>query len=380
MSDQQLPDQCWPGRSSRRRFCIYAAASVAGLMAGPAGWAQTSQFEEWRGIVFGTYARILLAGDSVSSHKAGKGVGDHVVRQAMDRCLSEIGYLENQFSLLDSHSALSRLNAAGILDPAPPEMIDLLNFCRIVSERSDGAFDPTVQPLWRLYADHFASSALPEPGSGQQPDHSEKSTELSDAYSGAFSGAFGPSSAAIEAAQHLVDWRRVLINGRCVRFARPGMALTLNGVVQGFAADRLAAILRGFGLDHALIDLGEPYALGPREDGLAWQIGLVDPRRPHHLFDQKVALEQGALASSGGYGYRFGHGSRWHHLFDPQTGLSSHSVLGVSVHADSAAKADAYATAFAVMPPERTRSLVAADRHLRARLIHTDGQVEHLGL
>ena len=40
------------------------------------------------------------------------------------------------------------------------------------------------------------------------------------------------------------------------------MGLTLNGIAQGYATDRVVAILRSEGIEHSLVDMGESRALG----------------------------------------------------------------------------------------------------------------------
>src|SRR5690606_13900617 len=77
-------------------------------------------------------------------------------RGLLDRCATELVRLERIFSLYRADSALSRLNAAGTLDAPPLELVELLGRAAAASDATGGAFDVTVQPLWRRYADHFA--------------------------------------------------------------------------------------------------------------------------------------------------------------------------------------------------------------------------------
>ena len=160
---------------------------------------------------------------------------------------------------------------------------------RAFGEATGGAFDPTVQPLWTLYATHFAASAA-------RPE--------------------GPDGSAIDKAIALVDYRNLSLTTSRVAFERRGMGITLNGIAQGYITDRVADLLRNEGLDDVLVDLGEIRGLGHHADGRPWTVGLKDPLEPARIVDT-LTLENRALASSAGSATRFDARGRHHHLFDP---------------------------------------------------------------
>ena len=64
------------------------------------------------------------------------------------------------------------------------------------------------------------------------------------------------------AARDLTGWQGVEWSPDEIRLTRPGMALTLNGIAQGLAADRLAEAATRHGLTEILIDAGETRAMG----------------------------------------------------------------------------------------------------------------------
>src|SRR5262249_24055435 len=152
----------------------------------------------------------------------------------------------------------------------------------------------------------------------------------------------GPSGAEVDAARSLVNYRDIVIEGQRVGFAKPGMAVTLNGIAQGYITDRVADLLRQEGYDHAMVELGETRAIGDSPDGQAWPVGLVDPLEPTRV-NRTVAIANEALSVSGGYEMRFGL-SADNHIFDPATGHSPHSLLDVTVIAPRAMDADALST------------------------------------
>ena len=189
----------------------------------------------------------------------------------------------------------------------------------------------TVQPLWRLYAAHFS-----RPGADPR----------------------GPAEADLARAQALLDYRAVEIEPSEVRFARPGMAITLNGIAQGYITDRVATLLESAGMGDVLLDIGEVRALGRHPDGRPWRVGLRRAAEPETIA-RTIALADRAVATSAGIASPFEPSGRHHHLFDPATGRPAPGAGQVSVIAPRATMADALSTAFAVSPPARAAAYAA---------------------
>lgn len=325
---------------NRRRFLSIAAscavlgsATVRRVLAGEA-----PQGTAWKGVAMGALASMTLV------HP------DRNHAQAMiHRCVAEIERLENVFSLYRPGSALSRLNAAGKLDQPPGELVELLSFALALAERSGGMFDPTVQPLMRAYLEHFSQPGA-DPG--------------------------GPPAQAIAAAQQRVGFADVELAASRIRLGRPGAAVTLNGVAQGFVTDRIADLLRNEGFVNVLVNLGEGRALGHRADGQPWRAGVVDPAAPDRiLFELPLGNGQDALATSGGYGTRFGSKPSLHHLLDPRTGRSANHTASASVLAARATLADGLSTTLALVPPAARAPLLASHPSVRAWFVDAAGRV-----
>ena len=111
----------------------------------------------------------------------------------------------------------------------------------------------------------------------------------------------------------LVGWAGGTVAPGRVALARPGMALTLNGIAQGFVADRIAALLEAEGLTDILIDTGEIRALGGDPRGGTWSARIVD--------GPTVPLRDRALATLAPLGTVFDEAGRIGHILDPRTGL-----------------------------------------------------------
>lgn len=277
-----------------RRRLIAISAVLATVPA--AAYANTrSRF--WTGQALGARASIRL---------------DHPDAEAIvTRVMAEIDRLENTLSLYRPHSALSRLNRDGHLDAPPFELLECLSLAGAVHRASGGRFDPTVQPLWTLWAESAAS--------GGRPD-----------------------AKAVERARANTGWGKVKLEAAAITLY-PGMALTLNGIGQGYVADRVAVLLDAEGLTDILIDTGELRALGGRPEGGEWPVRLETGGR--------LALRQRALATSAPLGTTFDQAGRDGHILDPATGMPAPANWrAISVSAPSAAIADALATAACLMP------------------------------
>ena len=86
-------------------------------------------------------------------------------------------------------------------------------------------------------------------------------------------------------------------------------------------------------------------AAGRRADGQPWRAAVADPADPSGsaLFELLLGDAPGllsALATSGGYGTRFGPDPLVHHLLDPATGRSANHLASVTVAAPRATLAD----------------------------------------
>ncbi len=326
-----------------RRRVIRMLAVAGGLaVGGPAltlgGRGNEVPAEVWRGSALGAEASITLYHEDPKE-----------ARRLLELALAELRRLEKLFSLYRADSALSRLNREGRLVAPPLELIELLALARSFAALTAGAFDPTVQPLWRLYAEHFAAP-------GADPA--------------------GPPPAAIAGARGLVGWQELRIESGEIAFGRAGMAVTLNGIAQGYITDRVADLLRREGMRSVLVDLGEIRAVGRHPDGRPWRAGVGDPRNAEALL-RVLELEDRALATSAGAGTRFDAAGRFHHLFDPRTGRSADRYASVSVAAPRATLADALSTALYAMSEEERQALRGRLEGVEAWILRADGRREH---
>lgn len=272
---------------NRRRFLAISAAAIGTTATAAAGYDL-----HWTGTALGARASIRLSHPQAADIAA--------------RAAAEIARLERVFSLFQPASALSRLNATGRLDAPPPELLECLTMADAVHRASRGRFDPSVQPLWALWA---ASARV-----GKRPAALE-----------------------IAAARSLGRWGDLRLQPDAITMPA-GMALTLNGIAQGYIADCVARLLAAEGLTDILIDTGEHRAVGGLPDGGDWPVTLRQ--------GGQVGLRDRALASSAPLGTVLDPAGRFGHILDPRRGEPALPVWrAITVSAPSAALADALSTA-----------------------------------
>ena len=280
---------------NRRRFLALSAAALAT----PAE-AET----RWQGRAFGADCALSLHGPI------------HAAEAALASLPTLIEAIEADFSL-HRPSALTDLNATGRLAAPSLAFNSVLDLTDAIHRLTDGAFDPTVQPLWQAAAEGRANTSP-------------------------------------------IGWRHVQ---RVIGITlRPGMALTFNGIAQGFGADAVKAHLAAHGFDHALIDMGETAALGG-----PFRLGLQDPVHGHLA---TRTLTGTAIATSSPMATLV---NGQPHILHPMGLPPLWST--VSVEARTAALADALSTALVFLTADR----IAALRHpglIRVTLVGFDGNLQ----
>ncbi len=290
-----------------RRRVIQLVAAATGIAFLPSLAKASIPAAHWNGRLMGAEAELILYHENEST-----------ARRAIESVVAEAQRLERIFSLYHPNSQLIELNQNGVLAAPSTEMLKLLEQSRAFWKVTGGAFDPTVQPLFEHYADRFSSS-----GSAK--------------------------TLALEQALDRVGFDSVTYSNELVSFKKQGMALTLNGIAQGYITDRVHDMLKAAGFKAALINMGEYRALGTKSDGALWRIGIADAKKPWQLFEA-LEVSGGAIATSAPSGATFDADGRHHHLLHPQLGTSPSYYRSVTVKAPSATCADALSTAFSIMP------------------------------
>ena len=199
-----------------------------------------------------------------------------------------------------------------------------------LSKESDGAFDPTLDPLIKLWG--FGSSDNP-------------TTE--------------PSLDQIEELREQCGTRFLNVKQQYLEKSHPKLQLNLGAIAKGFAVDKIAKMLDDRKYTCYYVEIGgEVRVKGSNQDGVPWRIGIDHPSygaQPGKDPWVIVQLRNKAIATSGDYRNFFtgDDGLMYSHVFDPRTGRPlTNEVASVSVIANSCMLADGMATALMVMGPK----------------------------
>jgi thiamine biosynthesis lipoprotein len=278
--------------TSRRRFLSIVAGLP--LLSVPSVARSELYCRSWRGVALGADAEIVIAGN-------GKTCGD-----ALAAAVDTVRRMERLFSLHDPASALSELNASGRL-AMPPEFQRLTGIVARVHSLTRGLFDPTVQPVFMELAERG---------------------EL-------------PSGGDLHRLLGLTGWHKLVLDGNKIALPQPGMALTFNGIAQGFATDRVIETLEAHGIGNVVANIGEF-----RSSGMAADIAVEGT---HGRVLSGFRLQDGAVATSSSRGTLIGRAGQ-SHILSPVQPQHEPVWQTASVQAGTAAMADALSTALVLAP------------------------------
>lgn len=269
----------------------------------------------------------------------------------VDTLLAEINHT---MSTYDQESELSRFNRLRTTDwvPASASLHDVLKAALEVGAQSEGAFDITVGPLVNLW--------------GFGPDvHPDRV----------------PPESTIAAARARSGLDKITLSETqlAIRKHRPDVFLDLSGIAKGYGVDRVAELMTAHGIEHYMVEIGgEIRVRGLKERDTPWRIAIEKPLSGERSVHTMLALSDIALATSGNYRNFFEiAGRRYSHTIDPTTGwpIDNH-LVSVTVLADTSMRADAWATAFQVLGPERGMAIAERINLPVLFVIERDGQFE----
>lgn len=285
-------------RLDRRRFLTICAAAVA-----IPGAATAASVARWTGRALGGPVSMQLVG-----------LNDAEAQPIFTAVEAELARLEAIFSLYHPTSELVRLNRDGQLTAPSPELLSIFSLCNSLYSASDGAFDPSIQPLWRAMA-------------------------------------LNKGAEEISRAKQAVGWDRVRFDTSSVRLPDAG-ALTLNGIAQGAVTDAVIDLLKGNGLQNVLVDMGEIAAVGNGPNG-PWAVGVA---LPEGTLVHRLIVQDRAIATSVPDAMTIGsdHG----HILTP-TGAHARAKI-TSVSAPRAVVADGLSTALCLVPGSQSANVIRA--------------------
>ncbi|MBO4645266.1 MAG: FAD:protein FMN transferase [Bacteroidales bacterium] len=285
------------------------------------------------GYIFGTYYTVTYSGKENAT-----------LQGEVNAALCAIN---DEFSVFDSASVVSRLNRGEEISPLPEDLIRVLELSLNTSRQTEGAFDITAGPLIRFW--------------GFSPGEAEQNHD---------------TLRVLDSLRQMVGYQKISIeNGHLVK-SDPRIQLDFNAIAKGYAVDKVAELLEQRGIQNYVVDIGgEVRTHGEKSSGQAWRVGIQIPTETRDgLVESDYIFEMGgkSIATSGNYrNYKEINGQRVSHIINPSTGYAEASpLLSVSVIAGDCASADAYATAFMVLGIEKSMKVLEHHPELAAHFIY----------
>jgi thiamine biosynthesis lipoprotein len=263
---------------------------------------------------------------------------------AIEAGMAEVRRFDDMMSLYKDSSEITEINRAAGKRPVrvSPEMIEIVEKAAEISLRSGGVFDVTVGPLVVLWQMRLKEGKVPTDGE-------------------------------IAGVRRLVNYRNIIVDKKAstIFLRREGMIMDLGGM-KGYIADQVADLFKRRGITNALIALaGDIWALGHREDGKPWRIGVQHPREKDRTL-AVLELSDRYVCTSGDYErFVIREKKRYHHIIDPRTGMPSTGVISVTLVGERGALIDPLAKVPFILGVEKGLGLV---RDFGAEAIIVDDQ------
>jgi thiamine biosynthesis lipoprotein len=232
----------------------------------------------------------------------------------------------------DSSAELYKLQFAAVGKPIKDSsmLMELLCTSSQAYKDADGSFDITVGPLSRLWRNARKSQIF-------------------------------PTATAINEARKCIGFNKVQLDSsaQTITFLLPNMQLDMGAIAKGYAADKVLALLKSFGITNALVDAGGDmvtFGMPPQKKG--WTIGINVPGQQEKLLERKLILSNKAVATSGdAFQYMLHDGKKYGHIIDPRTGYGVTFQRNVTVVAPTATTADWLATACSILTIDQVKIL-----------------------
>jgi thiamine biosynthesis lipoprotein len=310
-------------RSQLIPLITYCSLLLASLLVGGCGQSLESTVSKISGPTMGTQYHISWV--STGGDAAALAAEKARIKLLVDQRLKAIN---KSMSTYDPQSELSLINQH--FNPQwqsiTAGLYHVLAMAQQVNEQSSQAFDITVGPLVNLWG--FG----PDKSIDQIPPQEKIQALLAEIGSGA------------------LTLRQQ--EGRFELRLAAARYIDLSAIAKGYAVDDLGNLLQAEGVENYLVEVGgEIISHGIKPQNQPWRIAIEAPNDDGRSVQIIIPLSNMAIATSGDYRNFFEQeGHRFSHTIDGRTGYPvEHNLASVSVLHESAALADAWATALTVL-------------------------------
>ncbi|WP_171173387.1 FAD:protein FMN transferase [Ruegeria sp. HKCCD8929] len=268
------------------------------------------------GETMGTTYNIIAIGEDLDEAELGTAVED------------TLAAVNAKMSNWDPNSEVSVFSASDSTAPVEvsAEFATVIAAANDVHRKSEGKFDITLGPLIELW--------------GFGPRKPEDAV---------------PSDEAIaEALQRVGQGSLLQLDqpSKTLAKADAGVGINLAAIAKGYGIDAVAGALKAAGIEDYMVEIGgDLVTSGENDEGETWRIGIEKPEPGAQTVQLVIPATDLGMATSGDYRNFFEQdGVRYSHIIDPTTGRPiTHRTTSVTVVAENAMMADAWATAMLAM-------------------------------
>ncbi len=216
------------------------------------------------------------------------------------------------------------------------ELFEFLELCRKLSFETDGYFDPTISPVFKLW------------NNNKKPSESQISKAL--------------ELTGISKLNFLPDRR--------ISFARPDMAIDSGGIGKGYAVDKIADYLKSKGINQALINFGHSsiYALGSPPEMDSWKLKIEFPDGSNSI--KEIYLVDKAFTSSFAYAVSKSDSTKLSaHIIDPHNGYPLNKNIKSMAISQSASLGEALSKYALFVPCDRQKKHFFEEKPVITRVL-----------
>lgn len=234
----------------------------------------------------------------------------------------------------------------------------VLKSSKEIFELSEGAFDPTLAPVIRVWG----FGEIEEP----QKIPSDK----------------------IDSLLNFVGFDKYIVfDEKSLKKTKKHIQLNFNAIAQGYAVDVVALFLEKKHIKNYMVEIGgEVRANGKGTSGQGWKIGIDKPieegkdststsqNTQQRQLQAIVTLNNKSLVTSGNYRkFYIRDGKKYPHTINPKTGYPvSHNLLSVTILADDAITADGLGTACMVLGKDKALQMIEKLENVEVFLIYDE--------
>lgn len=289
-----------------------------------------------------TYIKIILYEPDTDNH--GNNANNRIAEKAADAAQQEMLRLDGLLSSYNADSeicALQKKSGAVVSE----DTAALLTRSVYLHAETGGAFDITLNPVSKLWGFPHGPYRIPE------------EAEIKNVLS--------------HTGMSKIHWNP---DARYFSKAEPQLTLDFGGIAKGYAAEKMAAVLKASHIRHALLNLGgNVKVIGSKPDNSPWRVALRHPDDKDRYLGI-LSVKNKSVVTSGDYErYFIKNNKRYHHILNPKTGAPSRNGLrSATIICEDCTLADGLSTALFVMGPESATSYWKKNKTLFDFILFTE--------